>query len=56
MSSPRSIARLAARRGLLDAQLGHAGFDRLGHAAQRLDLGDQARALPRTGCGERFST
>ena len=37
-------ARLAARRGLLDAQLRHARLDRLGHAAERLDLLDQ---LPR---------
>ena len=43
-------ARLLAGGRLLDAELGHAGLDRLGHAAQRLDLvdelarlGDQAR-------------
>ena len=40
-SSPRSIARLAPRRGFLDAQFRHAALDRLGHAAQRLDLVDQ---------------
>ena len=33
-------ARLGARGGLLDAHLGHAGGDRLGHAAQLLHLGD----------------
>jgi hypothetical protein len=33
-------AGLGARRGLLDPQLRHAGLDRLGHAAERLDLGD----------------
>ena len=33
-------ARLRARGGLLDAHLGNAGGDRLGHAAQLLDLGD----------------
>ena len=32
--------RLRARRGFLDAHLGNAGGDRLGHAAQLLDLGD----------------
>ncbi|MEJ0044439.1 MAG: hypothetical protein WDM81_20440 [Rhizomicrobium sp.] len=33
-------ARLAPRRGFLDAQLGDAGLDRFGHAAHRLDLVD----------------
>ena len=33
-------ARLGARGRLLDAHLGDAGGDRLGHAAQLLDLGD----------------
>ena len=33
-------ARLTPRRGFLDAQLGNAGFDRLGHAAHRFDLVD----------------
>ena len=44
VSSPRSTARLAPRRGFLDAQLRHARLDGLGHAAERLDLFDQ---LPR---------
>src|SRR5262249_47807908 len=34
-------AGLALGRGLLDAQLRHAGLDGLGHAAERLDLVDQ---------------
>ena len=39
-------ARLRPRRGLLDAQLGDAGLDRLGHPAGGLDLGD---VRPRAG-------
>ena len=42
----RVDARLAPRGGLLDAQLRHAGDDRPGHAAERLDLVDQARSRP----------
>jgi hypothetical protein len=34
---------LAAGGGLLDAELGHAGLDGLGHAAELLDLLDDAR-------------
>jgi hypothetical protein len=37
--------RLLARRGLFDAQLGHAGLDRLGHATGVLDLRDQFARL-----------
>ena len=47
-------AGLAARRGLLDAHLGHAGLDRLGHAAQRLDLVDQLARLGDQAGGQRF--
>ena len=36
---------LAAGRALLDAQLGHAGGDGLGHAAQLLDLLDEGPGL-----------
>ena len=43
-------ARLAPRRGFLDAQLGHAGLDRLGHAADRFDLVDQRHAAAATEC------
>ena len=35
--------RLAQGRRLFDAQFGHAGLDRLGHAAEALDLVDQGR-------------
>ena len=35
-------ARLRLGRSFLDAQLGNAGFDRLGHAAERFDLLDMA--------------
>ena len=39
---PRVDARLRARRRLLDAHLGQAGLDGLGHAAELLDLLDMA--------------
>ena len=42
--------RLAPRRRLLDAQFRHAALDRLGHAAQRLDLVDQRPAAAATEC------
>src|SRR5262249_40566651 len=38
-------ARLTARGAFLDAQLGQALLDRLGHAAERLDLGDELHGL-----------
>ena len=40
-------ARLGLGRGLLDAQLRNAGLDRLGHAAELLDLLDVAPGLAR---------
>ena len=45
-------ARLRAGRGLLDAHLGNAGGDRLGHAAQLLDLGDVRLRLARQLVGQ----
>ena len=38
-------ARLRLRGGFLDAQLRQAGLDRLGHAAELLDLVDVAQAV-----------
>ena len=46
--------RLAARRGFLDAQFRHAGLDRLGHAAHRLDLVDQRRRRLGQRMGQAF--
>ena len=48
-SSPRSTRGLAAGRRLLDAQLGHARLDGLGHAAELLDLLDERPGLGRPG-------
>src|SRR5262249_42116990 len=45
---------LAARGGLLDAQLGHPGLDGLRHAAELLDLVDDAEGLGRQCVGERL--
>ena len=45
-------ARLAPRRGLLDAQLRHPGLDRLGHPAHRLDLVDQRHRRDADGVGQ----
>ena len=53
-SSPRSTRGLAARRRLLDAQLRHARLDRLGHAAERLDLLDELPRLVGEARGERL--
>ena len=39
--------RLGARRRLLDPQLRNAGLDRLGHAAERVDLGDMVERARR---------
>ena len=44
-------AGLAARRGFLDAQLGNAGLDRLGHAAHRFDLVDDRLRVHRQANG-----
>jgi hypothetical protein len=49
---PAVDARLRARRRLLDAPLGQALLDRLGHAAEGLDLGDVLRSLLASSCGE----
>ena len=46
--------RLTAGGGLFDTEFRHAGFDRLGHAAHRLDLGDQRRAASRKRMGQAF--
>ena len=45
-------ARLAARRRRLDLRLGHACLDRLGHAAERLDLLDQPLGRARQARGQ----
>ena len=45
---------LPARRRFLDAQLRHARLDRLGHAAERLDLFDQLPRLVGEARGERL--
>ena len=48
-------ARLAPGGGLLDAHLGHAGLDRLGHAAECLDLLDQELRFVATKLAVRLS-
>ena len=47
-------AGLAAGRGFLDALLGHAFGDGLGHAAQRLDFGNELARLADDGFSEAF--
>src|SRR5207237_323266 len=47
-------ARLPPRRGLLDAQLGHAGLDGFSHAAHRFDLVDDAESLACQGVRQRL--
>ena len=47
-------AGLAASSGLFDAELGHAGLDGLGHAAQLLDLIDEGLGLVDQLVGERL--
>jgi len=50
----RSRSGPGAGGGLLDAQLGNAGVDRLCHPASRLDLGDVAPRAPGQVVGEPF--
>ena len=50
--APESMRAWRARGGLLDAHLGNAGRDRLGHAAQLLDLGDVRLRLARQLVGQ----